>query len=78
MKGIGAVRLHALIQYFGNLENAWQAHESELLSAGLSQRIIDGFAAIRNKIDPDASIRGYPSKRDQNPHMGRCLIILIN
>ncbi len=52
VKGIGAVRLHALIDHFGNLENAWKAHESELLSAGLNPRIIEGFAAIRNKTDP--------------------------
>ena len=52
VKGIGAVRLQALIQYFGNLETAWQASESELLSAGLSQRIIDVFVATRHKIDP--------------------------
>ena len=52
VKGIGAVRLQALIQYFGNLETAWQASESELLSAGLSQRIIDVFVGTRHKIDP--------------------------
>jgi DNA processing protein len=52
VKGIGAVRLQALIQYFGNLETAWQASESELLSAGLSQRIIDVFVDTRHKIDP--------------------------
>jgi DNA processing protein len=52
VKGIGAVRLQALIQYFGNLETAWQASETELLSAGLSQRIIDVFVDTRHKIDP--------------------------
>jgi DNA processing protein len=52
VKGIGAVRLQALIQYFGNLEIAWQASETELLSAGLSQRIIDVFVDTRHKIDP--------------------------
>jgi DNA processing protein len=52
VKGIGAVRLQALIQFFGNLEVAWQASESELLSAGLSQRIIDVFVDTRHKINP--------------------------
>ena len=52
VKGIGAVRLQALIQYFGNLEIAWQASETELLSAGLSQRIIDVFVDTRHKSDP--------------------------
>ncbi len=52
VKGIGAVRLQALIQYFGNLDIAWQASESELLSAGLSQRIIEVFLTTRSKIDP--------------------------
>ena len=53
VKGIGAVRMHALIDHFGNLENAWKAHDSELLAAGLNQRIIEGFTAIRNKTDPE-------------------------
>jgi len=52
VKGIGAVRLQALIQYFGNLETAWQASELELLASGLSQRIVDVFTATRNKVDP--------------------------
>lgn len=52
VKGIGAVRLQALISHFGNLENAWNAHESELQSAGLNPRIIEGFKTIRNETDP--------------------------
>jgi DNA processing protein len=52
VKGIGAVRLHALIQYFGNLETAWQASELELLASGLSQRIVDVFTATRSKVNP--------------------------
>jgi DNA processing protein len=62
VKGIGAVRLQALIQYFGNLETAWQASERELISAGLSQRIIDVFFATRHNIDPIQAYEGILKK----------------
>jgi DNA processing protein len=62
VKGIGAVRLQALIQYFGNLETAWQASERELISAGLSQRIIDVFVATRHNIDPIQAYEGILKK----------------
>ncbi len=34
IKGIGAVRMQALIQHFGDLEVAWKAMPSELARAG--------------------------------------------
>lgn len=52
VKGIGAVRFQALIDFFGSLELAWKAGERELMAAGLSQRIIEGFISIRNQTDP--------------------------
>lgn len=52
VKGIGAVRFQALIDHFGSLELAWRSSESDLMEAGLSQRVIDGFINIRNQTDP--------------------------
>jgi DNA processing protein len=36
VKGIGAVRIRALLDHFGNLELAWNAPASILESVGLS------------------------------------------
>lgn len=51
VKGIGAVRLRALLDAFGSLDAAWQATPIELASAGLTARIIENFLQVRAKID---------------------------
>ena len=48
VKGIGAVRLRALLDYFGSLEVAWQAPADALLAAGLSQRIVENIIQARS------------------------------
>lgn len=53
VKGIGAVRLKALLNYFGDLEIAWNAPTAALRSAGLNQRIIDQFQLVRSGVDLD-------------------------
>jgi len=40
IKGIGAVRMQALIHYFGGLESAWKAAPADLAAAGLSLKLI--------------------------------------
>ncbi|MBA4421178.1 MAG: DNA-protecting protein DprA [Anaerolinea sp.] len=52
VKGIGAVRLQLLIQYFGSPEAAWNATAGDLYSVGLPQRIVDGFLDLRKTTDP--------------------------
>ncbi|MBI1854873.1 MAG: DNA-protecting protein DprA [Chloroflexi bacterium] len=51
--GIGAVRLQALIQYFGDAESAWQASPDELRAAGLGPKVIERFLEIRKSVDLD-------------------------
>lgn len=51
VKGIGAVRFQALLDYFGNAQNAWQASAAALQSAGLHQKIIDHFLQVRHSVD---------------------------
>lgn len=53
IKGIGPVRLRALRQYFGDLEIAWHAGESELMNAGLDRRTLTSFIQTRRTIDLD-------------------------
>ena len=48
VKGIGAVRLRALLDYFGNLEVAWQAPADALTAVGLTQRIVENILAARS------------------------------
>jgi DNA processing protein len=51
VKGIGAVRLQALLDYFGSLEIAWNAPAEGLLSAGLPQKIVEAFVKMRTSVD---------------------------
>jgi DNA processing protein len=51
VKGIGAVRMRALLEHFGNLEVAWQAPADALAAAGLSARIIQNMVEIRSQVD---------------------------
>src|SRR5215510_1633513 len=53
IKGIGAVRMHALIAYFGDLEAAWQAPPSELAQAGLGLRLIERVVQARGGVSLD-------------------------
>ncbi len=53
VKGIGAVRLRALLDHFGDLALAWDSPGDALMAAGLSQKIIDNLFAIRSKVDLD-------------------------
>ncbi len=50
VKGIGAVRLRALLDYFGDAESAWNASPFDLASAGLTaklaQRVLETRASL--------------------------------
>ncbi len=47
VKGIGAVRLRALLDIFGNVEAAWNAPAESLAAAGLNAKIIENMQQIR-------------------------------
>ena len=51
IKGIGAVRMQALIKYFGDLEVAWKAAPIELARAGLSLKVIERIVQARKTVD---------------------------
>jgi DNA processing protein len=51
IKGIGAVRMQALIQHFGDLELAWNAAPAELAQAGLSGKLTERVVQARGNID---------------------------
>ncbi len=51
IKGIGAVRMQALIHHFGDLELAWKAAPADLAQAGLSLKLIERVVQARESID---------------------------
>jgi len=59
VKGIGAVRLRALLDHFGNLEVAWQAPADALESAGLSARLVQNLIAVRSQVQLDALMERF-------------------
>jgi DNA processing protein len=53
VKGIGAARLRALLDYFGDARIAWNAPVEGLRSAGLSEKLVENFLRIRREISLD-------------------------
>lgn len=51
VKGIGPVRLQALLDHFGSIQSAWNAHVADLQAAGLNQKTIESFLQVRNNQD---------------------------
>ena len=51
VRGIGSVRMKALLEYYGSLEIAWEAPLSGLLAAGLPARVAENFVQVRNSVD---------------------------
>lgn len=54
--GIGAARLRALLDYFGDLEAAWQASAHDLRCAGLDQRSLDNLCQTRRELNLDREV----------------------
>ncbi|MEW6567544.1 MAG: DNA-processing protein DprA [Chloroflexota bacterium] len=55
--GIGAVRLRALLDAFGDLEAAWHAPLIDLQAVGLDQRCVQGILEARETMDLDEDVR---------------------
>jgi len=51
IKGIGAVRMQALMNHFDNLESAWKAAPIDLSKAGLSRKLIERIVLARDQVD---------------------------
>jgi DNA processing protein len=54
VKGIGAVRLRALINHFGDVASAWKANPEQLRAAGLGPKAIGRLMAVRTDVDLEA------------------------
>ncbi len=53
VKGIGAVRLRTLLDYFGDVKTAWFADPVDLQAAGLSPKLITNLVQARETISLD-------------------------
>ena len=56
VNGIGAAKVRALIDHFGDLEHAWSATPIDLKEAGLDRRAIDSFVQTRSTIQLDREV----------------------
>lgn len=57
VKGIGPVKLQALLDIFDDIGDAWQASQSELERTGLDRRAIHAFLETRNEVDLGAYLK---------------------
>ncbi len=53
VKGIGAVRVRALLDYFESLEDAWSAPADQLREAGLNPKVVETLEKLRASVDLD-------------------------
>ncbi len=51
VRGIGAVRLQSLIDYFGDAKTAWQSAPGEFRAAGLNPKIVERLLEVRKSVD---------------------------
>jgi len=50
VKGIGATRLRILMDYFGNIEEAWKASIEQLQLAGISKKLAQALVNFRSQV----------------------------
>jgi DNA processing protein len=62
VKGIGAARLRVLLQYFGDIESAWNASPQALASTGLGSKVIETFLQVRREVDLESVMKRIQSK----------------
>lgn len=57
VSGIGPARLRALLDYYGCIENAWQADPGELRAIGLDKRAVENFIKTRAAVDLETELK---------------------
>jgi DNA processing protein len=54
--GIGPTRLRALLDYYGQIDLAWQANPGELRAIGLDKRSVESLFKVRNNLDLESEL----------------------
>jgi DNA processing protein len=62
VKGVGAVRMRQILDFFGTLETAWNAPIDGLISAGLPKKVVENFLNVRNQVDLERVMDAISSK----------------
>ncbi len=62
VKGIGAVRLQALLDHFGDLGTAWRAPLDALIEAGIGRKLAERVVQVRKDVDLDRYLAGIDSQ----------------
>jgi len=62
VRGIGAARMQALINHFGDVVSAWHAPGETLRAAGLSSKIVENFLQMRSSVDLEKVWQGIQAK----------------
>jgi DNA processing protein len=55
--GIGPIRFQRLIEVCGSAQDAWQARDVELATAGLERRTIESLRSLRQQTSPEAILQ---------------------
>ncbi len=71
IKGIGAARFHGLLNYFSDLETAWNASETDLLNAVADVRACNSILKTRQTADLDGDLAAVA-------HIGARVITLLD
>ncbi|MDZ4158519.1 MAG: DNA-processing protein DprA, partial [Anaerolineaceae bacterium] len=51
VKGIGSVRMQALLDHFGDPQQVWNAPEAAIRATGLHPRIVENLLQVRRDVD---------------------------
>lgn len=62
VRGIGAVRLHSLMDHFGSVQAAWHGKPDELRAAGLGPKTVARLIALRRDVDLELLWRDVESQ----------------
>ncbi|MGC9394634.1 MAG: DNA-processing protein DprA [Anaerolineae bacterium] len=57
VRGIGPVRLRMLLDFFGDIQSAWEAPERALREVKLDRRSLRNFLKLRHQVDLDEVLR---------------------
>lgn len=62
IKGVGAVRMKQILEFFGSLETAWNAPAEGLLTAGLPPKVVENFITVRQQIDLELVMKNIQTR----------------
>lgn len=65
ISGVGIATIRKLGDYFGSLEEAWEAKSSQLLATGMHPKLVDRTLAFRQEFEPDREMETLAKQQIQ-------------